>query len=139
MPTTVSALERLQQLQAEVAKLQQAAIHELMDRRNAIAREMAELDTEIAKLTGKPVEGKKTRTPASPGRNISLQQLKEELAAAPNKTLNIRKAGLELGNIKVLANANPGLLKLDGKGAWPTITLLIPTKSKLHPLEPELG
>jgi hypothetical protein len=95
-----------------------------MDRRNALSRELATIDSEIAKLTGKAVEGKRTRTPASPGRNIPLQQLKEELAAAPNKTLDIRKANLELRNIKVLANANPGLLRLGGKGAWPTVTLL---------------
>jgi hypothetical protein len=140
MPTTVSSLDRLQQLQAEIGKLQQAAIQELMDRRNAITREMAELDTEIAKLTGKPVvEEKKPRTPASPGRNIPLQQLKEELAAAPNRTLNIRKANLELRNVKNLVRANPGLLKMGGKGAWPTVTLLTSTKSKLHPDQPELG
>ena len=85
------------------------------------------MDAEIAKLTGKPVEEKRARsaTSASPGRNIPLQQLKEELAAAaPNKTLNVRKANLELRNIKILANANPNLLKLGGKGAWPTVTLL---------------
>lgn len=46
------------------------------------------------------------------------------LTAAPNNTLNIRKANLELRTIKNLAKANPGLLKLGGKGAWPTVTLL---------------
>jgi len=53
-----------------------------------------------------------------------LSELKELLAAAPNKTLNIRKEKLELRNIKSLASVNPGLLKLGGKGAWPTVTLL---------------
>jgi len=124
--STITAQERLQQLRAEIAKLEQAAIQELTERRNALSRELAGVDADLAKLTGKPVEGRKTRslTPASPGRNIPLQQLKEELAAAPNKTLNVRKANLELRNIKVLAKANPGLLKLGGKGAWPTVTLL---------------
>jgi hypothetical protein len=97
------------------------------------------VDADIAKLTGKAVEGKKPRAPASPGRNIPLAQLKEELAAAPNKTLSIRKANLDLGNIKNLARMNPSLLKLGGKGPWPTVTLLGSTKSKSHPLEPELG
>jgi hypothetical protein len=124
MSTPVSSLERLHQLQAEVAKLQQAAVQELMDRRNALSRELAAVDAEIATLTGKPAEGKKTRAGATPARNIPLQQLKEELAAAPNKTLDIRKANLELRNIKNLARVNPGLLKLGGKGAWPTVTLL---------------
>jgi len=105
---------------------EQAAIQELMERRNNLSRELATVDAEIAKLTGKQVEGKKGRSAAqrSPGRNIPLQELKEELAAAPNKTVNIRKANLELRNIKVLAKANPQLLKLGGKGAWPTVTLL---------------
>jgi hypothetical protein len=97
------------------------------------------VDVDIAKLPGKPMEGKKPRTPASRGRNISLQQLKEELAVAPNKTLNVRKANLELRNVKNLAQANPGLLKLGGNGAWPSVSLLTPSKSKLYPLEPELG
>ena len=113
---STSSLERLQQLQAEVSKLQQSAIQELMDRRNAISRELAAVDADIAKLSGKAVEGKRPRTSASPGRNIPLAQLKEELAAAPNKTLNIRAANLELRNVKNLAKVNPGLLKLGGVG-----------------------
>ena len=126
MPTPTSSFERIQQLKAELASLEQAAIQELMERRNNLSRELATVDAEIAKLTGKQVEGKKGRSAAqrSPGRNIPLQELKEELAAAPNKTVNIRKANLELRNIKVLAKANPQLLKLGGKGAWPTVTLL---------------
>jgi hypothetical protein len=124
MSTTASSLERLHQLQAEIAKLQQAAVQELMDRRNALSRELAAVDADIAKLTGKPVEGKKPRNAAAPARNIPLQQLKEELTAAPNRTLDIRKANLELRNIKNLVRVNPGLLKLGGKGAWPTVTLL---------------
>jgi len=125
MPTT-SSLERIQQLKAELAKAEQAAIQELMERRNNLSREIATVDAELAKLTGKPVEGKKPRSTGSvpTGRNIPLQELKEELAAAPDKTLNIRKANLELQNIKTLARVNPGLLKLGGKGAWPTVTLL---------------
>jgi hypothetical protein len=135
----VPALQRLQQLQAEVAKLQQSAVQELMDRRTVITRELASIDSEIAELTGKSREGKVPRTSSSSARKLSLQQLKEELMAAPNKTLNIRKAKLELSNIKELVQANPALLKLGGNGAWPTVTLLGPTKSKLYPDEPELG
>ena len=139
MPATTSSLDRIQQLKAEIASLEQTAIQELMEKRNALSRELAAVDADIAKLTGKSAEEKKQRTPASPGRNIPLQQLKEELAAAPEKTLNIRKANLELRNVKNLARVNPGLLKLGGSGPWPTVTLLTPTKSKLHPDQPELG
>jgi hypothetical protein len=125
MPTTTS-LDRIQQLKAEIANLEQLAIQELMDRRNALTNELATVDAEIAKLTGKPVQEKKTRSaqPKMAGKSLPLQELKELLAEAPGKTLNIRKEGLELRNIKVLANANPHLLKLGGKGAWPTVTLL---------------
>ncbi len=126
MPTPTSSLERIQQLKAELASLEQAAIQELMERRNNLSHELAAVDAEIAKLTGKPVEAKKIRAVASKslGRNIPLQELKELLVAAPNKTLNVRKENLELRNIKILAKANPTLLKLGGKGAWPTVTLL---------------
>lgn len=125
MPTS-SSLDRIQQLKAEIATLEQAAVQELMDRRNALAQELASVDAEIAKLTGKPVQEKRGRAsqPKAPTKNIPLQELKELLAEAPNKTLNIRKEGLELRNIKILSNANPHLLKLGGKGAWPTVTLL---------------
>lgn len=125
MPNS-SSLDRIQQLKAEIATLEQAAIQELMDRRNALTNELAAVDAEIAKLTGKPVQEKKTRAsaPKAAGLSLPLQELKELLAKAPDKTLNIRKEGLELRNIKVLANANPHLLRLAGKGAWPTVTLL---------------
>lgn len=124
--STNSSLDRIQQLKAEIASLEQAAIQELMDRRNALNRELAIVDAELARLTGKPMEGKKTRSPraAGPGKSLPLQELKELLATAPDKTVDIRKENLELRNIKILANANPHLLKIGGKGAWPTVTLL---------------
>ena len=124
MPTLTTSQERINQLKAELKKLEQAAIQELMEKRNQLSHELAGVDAELATLTGKPVEAKKTRSTSGPGRNIPLSELKELLAAAPNKTLNIRKENLELRNIKNLASVNPGLLRLGGKGAWPTVTLL---------------
>jgi hypothetical protein len=126
MSNTVSSLDRITELKAQIASLEQAAVSELMEKRNALSHELASVDAEIARLTGKPVEEKKPRSSAvkSGGKNPSLQELKDILAAAPNKTISIRKDGYDLRNIKVLANANPGLLKLGGKGAWPTVTLL---------------
>jgi hypothetical protein len=119
MPTVISSLERLQQLQAEIVRLQHTAIQELMDKRNAITRELAAVDADIAKLTGKPVAGRKT----GHGRIIPLHDLKELLAAAPERTLSIRKEKLEVSNIKNLAKLHPIMLRIGGKGAWPTITL----------------
>jgi hypothetical protein len=71
------------------------------------------------------VEGKKPRATSSKAlKNPSLQELKEILATAPEKTIGIRKEGYDLQNIKTLAKANPGLLQLGGKAPWPTVSLL---------------
>ena len=123
--STTSSLDRIAVLKAQIATLEKNALSELMEKRNALSHELAVVDAEIAKLTGKPVEGKKPRATASKAlKNPSLQELKAILADAPAKTLGIRKEGYDLQNIKVLAKANPGLLKLGGKAPWPTVTLL---------------
>ena len=125
MSTTTSSLERITDLKAQIAALEKNAIQELTDQRNRLSRELAAVDAEIAHLTGKPVEGKKPRATSSKAlKNPSLQELKEILAATPNKTIGIRKDGYDLQNIKTLAKANPGLLQLGGKAPWPTVTLL---------------
>ncbi len=79
-------------------------------------------------MTGERPAGRK-RGPrpgkiSPPARSIPLQELKELLAKAPDKTLNVRREGLELQNIKTLAAVNPSLLKMGGVGPWPTVTLL---------------
>lgn len=126
LTASTNSLDRIAALKAEIESLQQSAISELMERRNALSHELAEVDAELAKLTGKTAESKRKyrRKEAGPGKSLPLQELKELLAAAPDKTLNVRKEGLELANIKTLANANPHLLRIGGKGAWPTVTLL---------------
>ena len=116
--------QRIDELKAQIATLEQGAIQELMDKRNALSHDLATVDAEIARLTGKPVEGKKARVSKPAGKSPSLQELKEIIAAAPEKTLNIRKGGYDLQNIKTLAKVNPALLQLGGKGAWPTVKLL---------------
>lgn len=126
MHNKLSSIERIADLKAQIASLEQGAIQELMEKRNGLSAELAAVDAEIARITGKPVEGKKARaiTAKAPGKSPSLQELKEIIAAAPEKTLNIRGGGYDLRNIKTLANANPHLLQLGGKGAWPTVKLL---------------
>lgn len=125
MSTTTSPTDRIAALRAEIESLQQAAISELMEKRNSLSQQLAAVDAELAALTGKPQEAKTRARRATPsGKSLPLQELKELLAAAPGKTLNVRKEGLDLRNIKVLAEANPHLLKLGGKGAWPEVTLL---------------
>jgi hypothetical protein len=126
MSTNVSSFDRIAELKAQIASLEQGAIQELMEKRNTLSRDLAAVDAEIARLTGKPAEAKKARATGTkgPGKSPSLQELKELLATSPGKTLNIRRDGYDLRNIKVLAKANPQLLQLGGKGAWPTVTML---------------
>ena len=126
MHNKISSIERIADLKAQIATLEQGAIQELMAKRNGLSAELAAVDAELARLTGKPVEGRKARvtTVKSAGKSPSLQELKEIIAAAPDRTLSIRAGGYDLRNIKTLANANPQLLQLGGKGAWPTVKLL---------------
>ena len=126
MSNNPSSLDRIADLKAQIAAIEQGAIQELMDKRNTLSSELAAVDAEIARLTGKPVEGRKVRAvaPKSTGKAPSLQELKTIIAAEPEKTLNIRKGGYDLRNIKILARANPQLLQLGGKGAWPTVKLM---------------
>jgi len=120
-----SSLERIELLKAEIESLRQAAVTELTEKRKALAEELASIDAQLAQITGKSPDGaKRPRRTSGGGRSIPLQELKELLARSPDKTVNIRKEGLELRNIKVLATANPSLLRLGGKGPWPTVTLL---------------
>jgi len=122
MSTTV---DRIADLKAQIAALEKNALQELMEKRNTLSHELASVDAEIARLSGKPAEAKKARVSASKTlKSPSLQSLKEILAAAPGKTISIRSEGYDLKNIKTLAKANPALLQLGGKGAWPTVKLL---------------
>ena len=122
---STASLDRITDLKAQIAALEKNALSELVEKRNRLSLELASVDAEIAHLTGKPVEGKKARSTSSKAlKSPSLQELKAILADAPAKTIGIRKEGYDLQNIKVLANANPGLLKLAGKAPWPTVTLL---------------
>lgn len=123
MPEPTS-LQRIAALQAQIDSLKKNAISELMEKRNALSHELAEIDAELAHLTGKPVQpGKRTRA-AIVGRTPSLQELKDLLTAVPGKTLNLRKEGLDAKHVKALALANPQLLRMGGKGAWPEVTLV---------------
>ena len=126
MHNKLSSIERIADLKAQIATIEQGAIQELMEKRNGLSADLAAVDAEIARLTGKPAEGKKARaiTAKPAGKSPSLQELKEIIAAAPDKTLNIRGGGYDLRNIKTLAKVNPQLLQLGGKGAWPTVKLL---------------
>jgi len=120
-----TTLDRIADLKAQIEVIEKNALQEIMDKRKVLTLEIAALDAEIGRLTGKPAEWKRARATSTKAlKSPSLQSLKEILAAAPGKTISIRSEGYDLKNIKVLAKANPHLLQLGGKGAWPTVTLL---------------
>jgi hypothetical protein len=126
MTTNRDSLKRITDLKAEIARLEGAALKELREKRTALLTELATVEAKIVELGGAVVIGRSKRGPRQQpaGKSLPLQELKALLEHAPEKTLNVRKENLELRNIKVLAEANPQLLKFGGKGAWPTVTLL---------------
>jgi hypothetical protein len=115
-------LEEILKLQQQIEALKGGAISELSARRAALQSELKSLDAELEALTGKPAGRRPRATPAI--RSVTFQELKDLLLAAPNKALNIRRAGLDATNIRTLANLNPKDLQMGGKGAWPTVTLV---------------
>jgi hypothetical protein len=125
MSTDFSPLKQIEELKAQIARLEGDALRDLRKRREELVAELQSVDSQIAALTGVSVESKtRKRTEREPAKLVPLQELKELLANAPDKTLNIRKENLDLRNIKVLAEANPHVLRLGGNGPWPTVTLL---------------
>lgn len=128
----LSATQQIEKLKAEyetaIIKLKNDALAELETKRAAAAETLKGIEAEIAELSGKPA--RKARKagggakPAGTGKKPSLQELKALLAAAPGKSVGIRKEGLDLANVKTLAAANPGLLKISGKSPWFNVTLL---------------
>jgi hypothetical protein len=125
MTNDINSLKRIEELKAQIAKLEADALHELRAKRDALVEELKSVDAQIAAFTGAPVQTKtRKRAERGPARSVSLQELKEMLLKAPDKTVSIRKENLDLKGIKVLAQANPNLLKLGGNGPWPTVTIL---------------
>jgi hypothetical protein len=125
MTNDLNPIKRIEELKAQIAELEAGALKELHQKREALLAELQSVDAQIAAFTVAPAESKsRKRAEREPAKSLPLQELKELLTNAPDKTLSIRKENLDLRNIKVLAQANPHLLKLGGNGPWPTVTLL---------------
>lgn len=125
----LSAVEQIEKLRAqfetEALKLRSEALSELNEELSKARGEVFRIEKEIEALTGKPA--RKARGSAAPkgaGKRPDLQELKALLSKAEGKTINLRREGYDTANVKTLAAANPGLLKLGGKNPWPTVTLL---------------
>lgn len=125
--SSISSLDRITDLKAQIAGLEKDALRELQQQREGLLHSLAVTEAEITSLGGKLTAVKLPKSngaPPSTGKRPSLQELKELLAAAPEKTISIRAGGYDLQNIKVLAKANPKLLSIGGKHSWRTVTLL---------------
>ena len=111
---------------AAVADLQSAAEHELRERREWLSRELASVEAELADLAEDSPMEKKPQPGEAMGsaEKLTLRELIADLEAAPERTLNIRKAHLDVRSVKALARANPQRLQLGGKAGWPTVTLV---------------
>lgn len=121
----------LEELIAEVARMQELRVEELHTYRDWLSSELVLVDGEMAELNEGEGAGEGTLPPnghakgaVGPAKAISLKKLVSELEAAPERTLNIRKAKLDVKHIKTLVRENPHLLQAGGKGSWPTVTLL---------------
>lgn len=124
---STSALHRIQELKEQIAKLEGDALRELRQRRDALAKEIASVDAELAKLSGEAAPAKKGPRKAkaqTPSQTTTLPELQQLLEAAPDKTVSIRKTNLDLASVKALVLDHPELLRLGGKGPWPTVTLV---------------
>jgi hypothetical protein len=112
-----------QEAVSKAEELKPKAIQYLHDRKSAIEKEIAEIDREIAAMTGEPAQTAKPRTQKPAGKQISFRLLAELLKDRPDRTLNIRKEGYDTAWIKELVKDNPGQLTFGGNGPWPTVTL----------------
>ncbi len=135
-----NAIDEISKLKEQIAQLTGEAIGELNSRRSALQEELKTIDAELENLIGRPTKVRRPRrtatkiaipngsTGSSPaptsGKKPDLQELKALLAEAPEKTISLRKEGYDLRNVRILAEANPHLLRMGGKGAWPEVTLL---------------
>ena len=118
-------IDRIAALRAEIAHLEQQAVHELISKRERLKEELDHLDAEIHRITGKAPRGPRGGggKPRS-GRTVSFEELKQMLESAPGRTINVRKLKLDFAAIKGYAKSHPNTLKLAGKGPWPTVTLV---------------
>lgn len=119
--TMSEVLNRIEQLKAEIAGLEKAAVSDLIAKRASKVKELEALDAEIARISGKGVNA--GRVKAKPGRPVSYQELMMLLERAAGNTINVRKEKLDLALVRSIAAGNPKLV-FGGKGPWPTLSLV---------------
>jgi uncharacterized protein (UPF0335 family) len=121
--STPSPLSKIEELKAQIAKLQGDALQELRAKRERLAQELAEVDAQIWEITGESAP-RPSRSAGSSRKVVTFAELTELLKKLPGNTLNIRKEGYDVAAIKALVAAHPGALRFDKNGPWPSVTLL---------------
>jgi hypothetical protein len=133
-----------QRLSAILAAAQSPSFRKLLEDQEKAKKAVADAEKHLAEVEAKLASSippelaallsagdaaeKKSRKPRAKAergdlKRPDLQELKEILSRQPAKTLNIRGEGYDTPNIKILADANPHLLRYE-KGTWPKVTLL---------------
>lgn len=121
MPTK-SATDKIKELKEQLVVAELEATQELRDREAKLLEQLEEVRAQIAEITGE--EPRAQKAPKKKGKLVSSDRLKELLNAAPEKTLSLRKEGLDLDCVKKLAAEFPKEFQIAGKGPWPTVSLI---------------
>ena len=115
-------LTKIEAMKEELKSLEKQSVSELYVKRNKLVESIAALDSEIAAITGKKAEKRGPRRTTK--EVVSAESLRSILERAPEKTVDIRKAKLDLATIKGHAKAHPNQFAIVSKGPWPLVRLI---------------
>jgi len=126
-----TALEQIEQLQAQIEKLKLGAVTELRNKIAAARRSLADQEAELARLTGKPAGespvAKRVRRPS-----ITDDQLKPQIlaimATEGKNGMNAKemagKLGQDVNRLRKFIKDNPKAMKRQGTGPGTKFFLL---------------
>ena len=116
-----------QQLQEQLARLEQADLSALEAKKAKLLKEVEEVDTQIAAIVkelGISVSSEKTAAgQKAQGILVSYNRLLQLFEEHKTSEINLRALRLDTKQIKKLVADNPDKLELAGKGAWPIVKL----------------
>ena len=123
MATPTNALDKIEELQKQIAQLKQEAIDELKQQLNEAREVVAELEDELAELTGRPAEAegrtRRNRRPSITDEELRGQMLKA-MAAEGKTGMNAKQIAEKVNQdplrIRKFIKENPKALKRQGAG-----------------------
>lgn len=122
MATRTNALDKIEELQKQIETLKQEAVEEIRQKLTEARRVVAELENELADLTGRPSPEGRVRRVRRPsiGDDELKGQLLKAMAAEGKMGLNARqladKVGQDALRIRKFIKDNPKVLKRQGSG-----------------------